>query len=296
MKTCKFANKKMIRKITSIIPEHWRMDGGVAFGVVPKSIWKKFYPAADDNTISIVNRCLLIETDNNLVLINAGFGNKRNEKYYSYKYFEQQTPLVECIRKAGYEPENITHVILTHLHDDHCGGITHMIDGEAKPLFPNAQHIISKAQWEWALNPNAREGASYFNDNLLPLEASGNLTLIEPNEQPLKELNIQLHHFDGHTKGQIIPYIDFNGQTMVYVSDFIPSSAHIPLPYIASVDIFPFTTLTEKQTFLENAHEHKHILIFEHDTDIEACLVEKTEKGFVASKQGAFSQFFFMLD
>jgi glyoxylase-like metal-dependent hydrolase (beta-lactamase superfamily II) len=282
----------MIKKISLIIPEHWHMDGGVSFGVVPKGIWNKSYPANEDNNLYIVNRLPLVETDNRLILFNTGYGNKRPEKYYQFKYIKKQTPLAECIREAGYHPDDITDVVYTHLHDDHCGGGTYVSDdnGKVMPVFGSARHWISAKQWEWALNPNPREAASYFPDNLLPLQEAGVLNLLQPGEQPFAGDDILLRHYDGHTAGQMIPLIQYRGKTIVYASDFIPSSTHIPLPYIASVDIAPLTSLSEKESFLEEAAEKKFILVFEHDTVSEACTVVKTEKGFFADKKNSLCE------
>jgi glyoxylase-like metal-dependent hydrolase (beta-lactamase superfamily II) len=284
----------MIRKIISVIPEYWHMDGGVAFGVVPKGIWNKLYPADENNNLSIVNRLLLVETHERLLLINAGFGNKRPERYYQFKYFSKKTSLNECILNAGYRPEDISDVVFTHLHDDHCGGATFLNTetGHSEPLFPNANFWISEQQWHWALNPNPREAASYFPDNLLPLEKSGKLKLLSPDEQPFADENIELRHFDGHTSGQMIPLMRMNGKTYVYISDFIPSSVHIPLPYIAAVDIQPLITLKEKESFLMEAASEGYVIVFEHDAMVEACKVVLTDKGFQSAASGFLSSFF----
>jgi glyoxylase-like metal-dependent hydrolase (beta-lactamase superfamily II) len=284
----------MVKMISLPVTERWHMDGGVAFGVVPKGIWKKVYPANDDNNLAIVNRIMLIETTNRLILVNAGFGNKRNEKYYSFKHITESAPLTHCIENAGYRPDDITDLIFTHLHDDHCGGATYFENTLQKtvPVFSKAKFWISQKQWKWALNPNAREAASYFKDNLIPLEESGRLNLLETNEQPFENEGITLRHYDGHTGGQMIPFINVKNKIVIYISDFIPSSAHIPLPYIASVDIAPLTALEEKEKFLEEAVSKEFIIVFEHDAYTEACRIEKTEKGFQAIHQGSFSDFF----
>ncbi len=283
----------MIKKISLIIPEHWHMDGGVAFGVVPKGIWSKMYPADENNNLYIVNRLFLIETEQKLILVNAGYGNKRSEKYYQFKYIKEQTPISKCIENAGYRVDNVTDVVFTHLHDDHCGGATYYNSEKEKslPLFDKARFWISKKQWHWALNPNPREAASYFPDNLLPLEESERLHLLTPDEQPFENEDIMLRHYDGHTSGQMIPFMKYQGKTIVYASDFIPSSVHIPLPYIASVDINPLASLAEKEEFLTEAAANKYILVFEHDAIAEACTVKHTEKGFIADEIKLLSQF-----
>lgn len=281
--------KTMIRKISTVITEYWHMDGGVAFGVVPKSIWSKLYPVDENNNLQIVNRLMLIETDHRLILVNSGFGSKRTEKYYQYKYITSQINLRDCIEHAGYHPDAITDLIFTHLHDDHCGGATYISQlNQPELVLKNAEYWISEKQWNWALNPNSRETASYFPDNLIPLEKSGKLKLLKENEQPFMDEEIELRYFDGHTSGQMIPVMKYSGKFVVYISDFIPSSFHIPLPYIASVDIAPLTTLSEKEAFLEEAFQNDYIFVFEHDAMHEACRVIKTEKGYATAGAGDF--------
>ncbi len=282
----------MIRKISLLISEHWHMDGGVAFGVVPKGIWNKSYPADENNNLHIVNRLVLVETDKKLILFNAGFGNKRSEKYYSFKYITRAVSVNDCIQSAGYRPEDVTDVVFTHLHDDHCGGAT-CIDkntGLVKPFLTSAKYWISEKQWHWAINPIPREAASYFGDNLLPLMDSGMLTLLNEDEQPFEDEGISFRHYNGHTAGQMIPFMNYKSRIVVYVSDFIPSSVHIPLPYVASVDISPMDTLTEKESFLDEAFKNNYILLFEHDSISESCLVSKSEKGYTAERAGNFSK------
>lgn len=282
----------MVKNLKMLIPEKWNMDGGVSFGVVPKGIWSALYPVNSDNTLPIVNRCLLIETESQLILVNAGYGNKRNEKYYAFKFIDERISLEECIKNAGYSTDDVTDVLFTHLHDDHCGGATHHnADGQSVPIFKNARFLISEDQWNWALHPNAREAASYFSDNLLPLQYSERLHLLEKHEQPFIDSGIVLLYVNGHTKGQVIPQFDFQGRTLVYMSDFIPSSVHIPLPYIASVDVFPMISLEEKEHFLKEAAEKQFVLVFEHDKFSEACSVVRTEKGFATGEKGDLSLF-----
>jgi len=285
-------NDPMIKNISLIIPEYWHIDGGVSFGVVPKGIWNKSYPADENNNLLIVNRLLLLETDNRLILFNTGYGNKRSERYYQFKYITKRTPLIECIREAGYKPEDVTDVFFTHLHDDHCGGTTYLdaSSNNVLPVFKKARHWISQKQWDWALNPNPREAASYFPDNFLPLQEHKILNLLNPEEQPFADDGIELRHFDGHTAGQAIPFMKFQGHTIVYASDFIATSTHIPLPYIPSVDIEPLKSLSEKEVFLHEAVKNNYILLFEHDTVSEACTVVETEKGFFAGKKARLSE------
>lgn len=266
-------------KLIPIIADRWKMDGGVSFGVVPKSLWNRNKMADDNNMIPIVNRCLLIQAEDRLILIDTGLGDKRDDKYYQVRYLEPEVSLLKSLKEAGFRPEDITDIIFTHLHDDHVGGATFRDDsGSSVPLFPAASFICSRAQWEWAWNPNKREGAAFFRDNLIPLEQSGRLRLIDSPTELCPGLRLEL--FNGHTRGQIIPYISYKDRTIIYMADFIPTAFNIPMPYIPSVDIEPLVTLQEKEVFLKEAATNNYILFFEHDHYTECCTVIETEKGF----------------
>lgn len=268
-------------KLIPIIADVWKMDGGVAFGVVPKSIWQKIYPADENNMLDIVNRCLLIDFGEQRILIDAGMGRKQSEKYYHHRGVNPHVTLEKALAAAGYSHQDITDVLLTHLHDDHVGGVTvYNSSGKAEPLFPNATFWCSKTQWEWAIHPNKREGASYFPDNLLPLLNSGRLKFIESEGEFLTGINIRM--INGHTIGHILPLIGTRNGTIVYMGDFIATAANIPIPYIPAVDIQPLVSMDEKSRFLEEAIQKKYILFFEHDYFNECCTVIETPKGFSA--------------
>lgn len=266
-------------KITSFITESWKIDAGVAFGVIPRSIWSRFYAADDNNLIPIVNRCLIVETGNRLVLIDTGFGNKRDEKYYQYKYIVERVSLAEAIRKAGYEPSSVTDVIFTHLHDDHVGGAIHRSEtGEPQLVCCNAKYYVSRKQWNSATRPNKREAAAYFTDNFLPLMDKGLLDLIS-DEQEIAP-GIFVLQRDGHTAGQLLPLIQTPARKWLYVADFIPSISHIAPVWIASVDVMPILALEEKEMFLQQAVKENIGLIFEHDFFNVAASVVQNIKGF----------------
>lgn len=270
-------------KITPVITEIWQIDAGVAFGVIPKSIWSNFYSVSENNLIPISNRCLIIESNNRLILIETGFGNKRNEKYYQYKYFVEKTPLKQAISNAGYNAEDFTDVIFTHLHDDHCGGAVNINEsGEAEIVCPKANHWVSKKQWDSALNPNKRETAAYFNDNILPIFDKGLIRFVEKEMEIIPDIYVLLR--DGHTLGQMLPLINSNGQKWLYSADFIPSIPHIQAVWISSVDIMPILALEEKIEFLNKAIKENINLIFEHDFYNEAAKIEKDIKGFAGSQ------------
>jgi glyoxylase-like metal-dependent hydrolase (beta-lactamase superfamily II) len=266
-------------EISLLVADRWKMDGGVAFGVVPKSLWSKNYPTDENNMHDIVTRCLLVRTGNRVILFDAGLGNKRDPKYYAYRYRHEKDLLIKALAQQGLGVEDVTDIVFTHLHDDHVGGATYQDaqSGESRPLFINASYWCTKVQWEWAMNPNKREGAAFFRDNLEPLINTGRLNFVE--EQDDWVTGISLRVMNGHTMGQLIPIIEYGDNTLVFVADFIPTAGHIPIPYVPSVDIQPLVSMTEKELFLEEAAENVYILMFQHDANCECCTVEKTEKG-----------------
>jgi len=270
-------------KLTPIYPENFKMDGGACFGVVPKSIWQKNVPCDQNNLIELSSRCLLAEIGERIVLIDTGMGNKQSEKYFSFFHLFGAIGLEEALIKEGYQTHQITDVILTHLHFDHVGGAVVKDSNEAlRPLFPNATYHCSKSQWDWALNPNPREKASYFPENMLPLQQSGQLNLIE--SQGLLMPGIELRIFNGHTRGQLIPIIDYKTRKIVFTADFIPSVMNIPLAYVPSFDIDPLTSMNEKAAFLNEALHNNYVLFFEHDYYNECCSLTNSEKGIKPDK------------
>jgi len=263
--------------LKSIIADHWKMDGGVAFGVVPKVLWNRNGMADEQNMIPIVTRCLLVIQGERRILVDAGMGNKREERYYQVRYRDKEVSLVNSLKDEGIEAEDITDVFFTHLHDDHVGGATVKNEsGNIVHVFPNAQYHCSLSQWEWARNPNKREAASYFPDNLDPLLDEGRLHLIREAEELIPGFSYRM--YNGHTIGQLIPFIDYQGHRVVFSGDFIPTAFNIPMAYVPSVDIQPLVSMEEKGQFLAEAAEHNYILLFEHDSFHECCTVKRTEK------------------
>ncbi len=265
--------------ITPIITERWKIDGGVAFGVIPKSLWSRFYESDEHNLLDMVNRCLLVETDKRLVLIETGFGSKRDDKYYQYKYIHQRKSLSEAISAAGFSLGQVSDVVFTHLHDDHCGGAV-ISSGENgfEPLFPHANHWVSRAQYLSAKSPNKRESAAYFHDNIQAIEDAGLLRLVDHETEIIPGIGVLLRN--GHTEGQMLPVLHTEHGRFLYSSDFIPSIAHVAPVWVASVDIQPILALQEKEEFLSAAADSDWHIIFEHDAKHEVCMVTKTIKGF----------------
>jgi len=265
-------------KLYSLISDKFKLDGGAAFGVVPKSVWKKLYPPDENNMIDVINRLLIIETENRKILIDTGIGRKQEEKYLDYFYISPDFNLERGLDTIGIAPEEITDVIFTHLHFDHCGGaVRYNADRTALELtFKNATHWCSKAQWEWATKPNAREKASYHQENYFPLYERGKLRFIEQEKEWDKDIYLKI--VNGHTDGQLIPMIKYKDRIIVYTADFIATTGNISIPYIPAFDTRPLISMKEKEDFLNEAVNNNYILFFEHDYQCECCTLQKIEK------------------
>ena len=262
----------------SINTGFFKLDGGAMFGVVPKSIWNKLNPADENNMCSWALRCLLIEDNNRLILIDNGMGDKQDAKFFGYYFLHGNETLSKSLAKHGFTPDDITDVFLTHLHFDHCGGSIKKEGDKLIPAFKNATYWSNKRHWKWASTPNEREKASFLKENFLPIQECGQLKFIESNWDELPAY-ITIRHAYGHTDDMMLPQIDYKGKTIVYMADLLPSVAHIPLPYVMAYDMFPLTTLNEKKSFLTEAQQKDLILFFEHDPLVECCTLQLTDKG-----------------
>jgi len=256
-----------------------KLDGGAMFGVVPKSIWNKAYPADENNLINLAMRCLLVVDGNRRILIDNGIGDKQDEKFFGHYHLNGENSLLGSLLDAGYTPGDITDVFLTHLHFDHCGGTVKYNAGHSgfELTFPNATHWLNKGQWNWATHPNRREKASFLHENMLPVAESGKLILFDDPFELIPGFDVRI--YNGHTVGQAIPFITAGDHIVVFVADTTPTSAHVPLPYIMSYDTQPLISLTEKEAFMNEAADKNYILYFEHDAYCECCTVELTDKG-----------------
>jgi glyoxylase-like metal-dependent hydrolase (beta-lactamase superfamily II) len=277
-------------KINVIDTGFFKLDGGAMFGVVPKTLWNKHNPADEKNLCSWAMRCLLIEDGSKLILIDTGMGDKQDAKFFGHYDLHGEDTLISSIEKQGYRAEDVTDVILTHLHFDHVGGaVKFNSDGSRLlPTFPNATYWSNESHWEWATNPNPREKASFLKENILPLQESGRLQFIK-GVSPFS--SIDFLYVNGHTEQMMLPVIDFNGQKIIYVADLIPSSFHVPIPWIMSYDMRPLQTMDEKSLVLQNAVNENHLLFFEHDPLYETATVEQTAKGIRIKERGALSDF-----
>ena len=266
----------------SINTGYFKLDGGAMFGVVPKSIWNKLNTADDNNMCSWALRCLLIEDGNRLILIDNGMGDKQDAKFFGHYYLHGDDTLDKSLAKHGFGKDDITDVFLTHLHFDHCGGSIKREGDKLVPAFKNATYWSNEKHWNWAITPNDREKASFLKENILPIQESGQLKFIEQSAR--KESNgiiagMSILFVNGHTEAMMLPKINYNGKTIVYMADLLPSMAHIPLPYVMAYDMFPLTTLNEKRSFLTEAQQNDYVLFFEHDRETECCNLQMTERG-----------------
>ena len=261
-------------KLYKIETGTFQVDGGAAFGVVPKRVWQKRYPCNDDNFVRLAMRCLLIETGDKLILIDSGTGDKQLE-YLKYYDFVGVISFETELNKLGFSCSQITDVVYTHLHFDHCGGSTRYNSDKTvvELTFPNATHWVGEAQWKNFLNPNIREGDSYFPENIQPIHEAGKLKMVSENQWLCPDVELRL--FNGHTVGQLVSYIHSDEKTYVYVGDVIPLTACLPVAWISAYDTYPITAMEEKKALLDEAAEKKQILFFEHDAYTECCTVKE---------------------
>ena len=274
-------------KLYTIDTGFFKLDGGAMYGVVPKSIWNKLNPADENNLCNWALRCLLVEDENRLILVDTGNGDKQDAKFFSHYYLHGDDTLTSSLARYGFSTDDITDVFLTHLHFDHCGGAIKREGGKLVPTFKNAIYWSNERHWKWATEPNAREKASFLKENILPIKESGQLQFIPVGDEvstitPFASgitSNLSVINVSGHTDAMMLPVLHNKGRTIVYMADLLPSAGHIPLPYVMAYDMFPLTTMHEKKAFLEGAVKNDYVLFFEHDPKLECCTVEMTEKG-----------------
>ncbi len=268
---------------------NFKVDGGAMFGVVPKVLWSRVYNSDGNNLIVLTLRSLIIETDGHVILVDTGWGDKQDEKFFRHVHLHDGEGLLDGIAKRGYKPEDITDVVLTHLHADHCGGcVRNKPAGSGYELvFPEAIYHVSRTQWEWAVKNNPREADAFLEENILPISESGRLSLVDEEGELFKGFSIRFCY--GHTPGLMIPVINYKGKTLVYTGDLIPTAAHIPLIWNMSYDIESLKTIDEKKQILEEALASNYILLFQHDEHVECCTLEMTPKGIRAKEKFNFA-------
>ena len=268
-------------KLSVIDTGYFKLDGGAMFGVVPKQMWKKLNPPDENNMCTWAMRCLLIEDKDRKILIDTGMGDKQDERFRSHFEPHGESSLLSSIRARGVHPEEITDVLLTHLHFDHCGGAVQKDDhGDLYPQFPNATYWSNKKHWDWAMDPNPREKASFLKENFVPLKDNGVLKFIDVTENVTFNDFITLQFVYGHTEAMMIPEIQLpNGMNLVYMADLLPSSAHIRLPNVMSYDIRPLVTLDERQKYFHAYANESTVVMFEHDKNVAFGKIRINEKG-----------------
>jgi glyoxylase-like metal-dependent hydrolase (beta-lactamase superfamily II) len=266
-------------KLYSINTGHFKLDGGAMFGVVPKSIWNKLNPADENNMCSWAMRCLLIEDGKRLILVDNGMGNKQDAKFFGYYYLHGNDSLEKSLHKHGFSLNDITDMVLTHLHFDHCGGsIQYNADRtRLEPAFKNATYYCNAKHWDWAVHPNPREKASFLKENILPIQESGQLKFIDSSTELIPGLSFL--EVNGHTEAMMLPVIRYKNTTVAFMADLIPSTGHLPVPYVMGYDTRPLETLKEKESILKTALENDWKLFFEHDPTVECISLERTERG-----------------
>jgi glyoxylase-like metal-dependent hydrolase (beta-lactamase superfamily II) len=266
----------------------FKLDGGAMFGVVPKSIWSRSNASDEYNMCTWAMRCLLIEDGNRLILIDNGIGDKQSEGFFSHYYLHGDESLNGGLKKVGINETEITDMMLTHLHFDHCGGGIKREGEHLIPTFGNATYWSNEDHWQWATKPNPRERASFLMENILPMQESGHLKFVALENQ--QDLPFDLIFVDGHTEKQMLPKISYKGQTLVFVADLLPSVGHIPLAYVMGYDTRPLITMDEKARFLSEAAENNYVLVFQHDSVNECCTVQKTDRGVRVDQVFPFSE------
>jgi len=271
-------------KLYTIESGNFKLDGGAMFGVVPKTIWNKTNPADGNNLIDMAARCLLVEDGDRLTLIDTGMGNKQGDKFFGYYSLWGDFSIDKSLAQHGFSRDDVTDVFLTHLHFDHVGGAIQWNKDHTgyEPAFKNAHFWTNDNHWEWATKPNAREKASFLSENILPMQESGQLKFVQrPDGDFLEksELGFGIFFADGHTEKQMLPQIEYNGKTIIFAADMLPTTGHIPLPYVMGYDTRPLLTIDEKAKFLNAAADNGHYLLLGHDAHHEVITVQHTDKG-----------------
>ncbi len=284
-------------KIYPIKHQDFKLDGGAMFGVVPKTIWQRTNPADENNLIQMTTRSLLIEEGNQLTLIDTGMGDKQSEKFFGYYKPTKLTMFDDQLKELGFHRDDITDILMTHLHFDHCGGsIKQNKNGIYEPAFKNAKFWSNDKHWDWAVHPNPREKASFLKENILPIEESGQLNFIETPKSGIithsKDLKFDIIFVDGHTEKQMLPIIEYQGKKLVFMADFLPTVGHIPLPYVMGYDTRPLLTIDERAKIFTQAADENWYLLLEHDAENEICTLKHTEKGVRLNKIFKFEEIF----
>jgi len=279
-------------KISVIDAGNFKLDGGAMFGVVPKTIWQKLVPADENNLCSWKMRCLLVEDKDRLVLIDTGMGEKQAPKWQNFYFRHGDGDLIKSIRDAGYHENEVTDLLLSHLHFDHCGGAVcwNSTKDAYRLTFPNAKYWTHSLHLESAIKPNPREKATFLSENLQTIIESGQLYFVNQSQNPLGD-KFEFIFADGHTEKMIMPIINYNQQKIIFAADTIPSFAHIHVPYCMSYDVRPLQTMDEKYLILDRMVKENILLFFDHDVVNELAEIELTDRGYKAKNLGKLYEF-----
>lgn len=264
-------------EVTTLAAESFRLDGGAMFGVVPRPLWERTNPPDERNRILLAARVLLLRGEGRVAIVDAGVGDKDGEKFRDIYAIRREPGLPEALAAAGIASEHVTDVILTHLHFDHGGGSTRREGERVVPAFPRATYHVQRANLEHARRPNERDRASYLPENFEPLATAGVLQVYDGDGEILPGVFARV--INGHTPGQQMVAIGEGAGSVVFSADLVPTSAHLPIPYVMGYDLEPLRSMEEKRRWLPEWSERGTIIVFDHDPDIVAARIEPGPRG-----------------
>lgn len=257
----------------------FRLDGGAMFGVVPKVLWERVKPADEQNRIRMATHCLLVQSDAGTLLVDTGLGDRHDAKFRAmFGMPDDATRLPDSLAAAGVALDDVDHVVLTHLHFDHCGWNTTRDGGGLRPTFPNARYWLCRGEVEHARQPSPRDRASYLADNWEPLIEAGAVELFDDEAEPMP--GVRAVKAPGHNRDMCVVLLDGGGgERGIYLADLVPTAAHLPYPWVMAYDLFPLETIESKRLWLPRAHEGGWLCVFEHDADVTFARLREDERG-----------------
>ena len=273
-------------ELFSLSDGFFALDGGAMFGVVPRVFWRKTNPPDERNRITLALRPLLVKTPGALVLMETGIGDKQDSKFQDIYKVKHDGHLLDSLKSAGFGPADVTHVVNSHLHFDHCGGNTKWGSGgggqgtgKVVPTFPNAKYIVQEKEWAMAVNPDKRSKASYLSENFMPVFEAGQMVQVQGDTEIAPGVSVV--HTGGHTGGHQLLIVRSHGKTAIYWGDLIPTASHINVPYVMGYDTMPLQTMDQKEKLLKRVLTENWLMFFEHDPEV-CC-------GYLEEKDGRYS-------